>query len=216
MTKKEAFEFLDRLAAGIAVMFGENCETIVHEIHDGQIKNVSIYNGHVSGRSSGSSYGILHHSLVDTKDIRISDSRDYLNQLVIIKGNRQIKSSTFLLRGEDYTYALGINYDITLMSRMEKLLAGLTSTEGDLYEALGGTTAPGDSQLDTLYGNALAKFSISVSSFKKEDRLALVSRLLETGFFNIQKSVPYLSEKLQVSKYTIYKYINQLNENQTL
>lgn len=28
MTKKEAFDFLDRMARGIAVMFGEQCETI--------------------------------------------------------------------------------------------------------------------------------------------------------------------------------------------
>ena len=32
MTKKEAFDFLDRMARGIAAMFGEQCETIVHEM----------------------------------------------------------------------------------------------------------------------------------------------------------------------------------------
>ena len=45
MTKKEAFDFLDRMARGIAVMFGEQCETIVHEMDGQKVKNLAIYNG---------------------------------------------------------------------------------------------------------------------------------------------------------------------------
>ena len=32
MSREEAFELLCRLAQGIAGMFGDNCETLVHEM----------------------------------------------------------------------------------------------------------------------------------------------------------------------------------------
>jgi hypothetical protein len=32
MTRDEAFEFLDRLARGLAEMFGSSCETLVHDM----------------------------------------------------------------------------------------------------------------------------------------------------------------------------------------
>ena len=42
MSREEAFELLCRLAQGIAGMFGDNCETLVHEMEGNRIKNVVI------------------------------------------------------------------------------------------------------------------------------------------------------------------------------
>ena len=51
MDREEAFEFLDRTARGIAEMFGSTCETLVHDMGDPSHPILSIYNGHVSGRT---------------------------------------------------------------------------------------------------------------------------------------------------------------------
>ena len=50
MRQEEAFEFLCRLAQGIASMFGDSCETVVHGMEGERMKNLVIFNGHVSGR----------------------------------------------------------------------------------------------------------------------------------------------------------------------
>ncbi|MBQ2271304.1 MAG: helix-turn-helix domain-containing protein, partial [Firmicutes bacterium] len=42
------------------------------------------------------------------------------------------------------------------------------------------------------------------------ERLMLVKMLKEKGVFNLQKSVPYVAERMGVSKYTIYNYLNEL------
>ena len=34
MTRDEAFEFLDRIARGIAEMFGSSCETLINDMTD--------------------------------------------------------------------------------------------------------------------------------------------------------------------------------------
>ena len=51
--------FLDRLARGIAEMFGSSCETMVHDMSQPSHPILSIYNGHVSGRKVGSTLDIL-------------------------------------------------------------------------------------------------------------------------------------------------------------
>ena len=54
MNRDEAFEFLDRTARGIAETFGSNCETLVHDMSIPSHPILVIYNGHISGRSAGS------------------------------------------------------------------------------------------------------------------------------------------------------------------
>ena len=34
MTREEAFDMLDRMAKGIAEMFGANCETVINDLTD--------------------------------------------------------------------------------------------------------------------------------------------------------------------------------------
>ena len=48
---------------------------------------------------------------------------------------------------------------------------------------------------------------------KKQDRFSLVSLLKEQDYFQLQRSVPYVAKKLNVSTYTIYKYIKELDSD---
>ncbi len=45
MTRNEAFSMLDRMAKGIAEMFGSNCETVIHDLSDPLHPVLAIYNG---------------------------------------------------------------------------------------------------------------------------------------------------------------------------
>lgn len=213
MTKSEAFLFLDRMAQGIALIFGESCETIIHDFSDGTMTNVAIYNSSVSGRTVGSQCGILDTSLVDTKQIQEIGTNDIVNQLVHLKNGRTIKSSTFFLTGEDYIYALGINYEITVLTQMEHFLSSVTSCSGDLFGTMSGNKEPVSNPLEQLFTQALSKIAIPVSDMKKQDRFSLVSLLKEQDYFQLQRSVPYVAKKLNVSTYTIYKYIKELDSD---
>ena len=79
MRQEEAFEFLCRLAQGIASMFGDSCETVVHEMEGERMKNLVIFNGHVSGRSAGSTLSIYGrdtiHSESEVQPLKINASR---------------------------------------------------------------------------------------------------------------------------------------------
>lgn len=207
MTKKEAFDFLDRMARGIAVMFGEQCETIVHEMDGQKVKNLAIYNGHVSGRTTGSTLSIYgRDTMMDEEDPKVNLDLDYVNQMVITSSGRTMKSSTFHFRGEDYHFALGINYDISVMSQMSRIMDGLLRTDATLQTSLFGT----GNSMEEVFASCSEMVKRPFSQMQKADRLTLVSILKEKGFFQMQRSVPYAAERLGVTKYTIYNYLNEL------
>ena len=182
MRQEEAFEFLCRLAQGIASMFGDSCETVVHEMEGERMKNLVIFNGHVSGRSAGSTLSIYGRDTIQDDPEGTSLDQDFLNQMVVTPSGKNIKSSTFHLRGEGYHYALGINYDVSVDR----------------------------SDLDAIFDACQAKLDKPMSQMRKGDRMALVALLKEKGIFHLQRSVPYVAERMGVSKYTIYNYLNEL------
>lgn len=204
MTRTEAYEFLDRAARGIAEMFGSSCETLVHDMGVPTHPILSIYNGHVSGRDVGSTLDILGTAReLDTE----ARSSDQVNLYATTPAGQQIKSSTFHLIGEDYNLALGINFDYTSLVYANRILVDLMSAEADLKTAL---WQGGDSALADLFEECLAALGKPVDALGKSDRLKLVAMLEQKNAFSYRKSVPFVARRLGVSRYTVYKYLDEL------
>lgn len=210
MDREEALDFLCRMAQAIAAMLGSTCEVLVHEMQRTSLTTVAIFNGHVSGRGVGSTLSIYGNDTTMDNDGDFDLQADYVNQLVALPSGKQVKSTTVHMQGADFHYALGINYDITVMAQMRHLLDALTSAEGELYTSLTGEAQPG---IETLFDACLEVINKPVEHMKKADRTAMVRLLQEKGAFRMQKSVPYVAGRLGVSKYTIYNYLNELGES---
>ena len=204
MTREEAFEFLDRAARGIAEMFGSSCETLVHDMGVPSHPILSIYNGHVSGRTVGSTLDILGTDRELEPEARTSDQ---VNLYATTPSGAQIKSSTFHLIGEDSNLALGINFDYTSPVYANRILVDLMSAEADLKTAL---WQGGDSALSDLFDECLAALGKPADALGKADRLKLVAMLEQKNAFSYRKSVPFVSRRLGVSRYTVYKYLDEL------
>ena len=204
MTREEAFEFLDRAARGIAEMFGSSCETLVHDMGVPSHPILSIYNGHVSGRTVGSTLDILGTDRELEPEARTSDQ---VNLYATTPSGAQIKSSTFHLIGEDYNLALGINFDYTSLVYANRILVDLMSAEADLKTAL---WQGGDSAISDLFDECLAALGKPADALGKADRLKLVAMLEQKNAFSYRKSVPFVSRRLGVSRYTVYKYLDEL------
>lgn len=204
MTRDEAFEFMDRAARGIAEMFGSSCETLVHDMGIPSHPILAIYNGHVSGRTVGSTMDILGTNRELDTD---ASTRDQVNLYATTPSGAQIKSSTFHLMGEDYNLGLGINFDYTSLVYANRTLVDLMSAEADLKSAL---FQGGDSALGDLFEECLAAVGKPVDSLGKPGRLKLVALLEQKNAFSYRKSVPFVAKRLGVSRYTVYKYLDQL------
>ena len=112
MTRNEAFSMLDRMAKGIAEMFGSNCETVIHDLSDPLHPVLAIYNGHVSGRTVGSTQDVTGVE----QDLHLDS--DVVNLLAVTPSGQQTKSSTFTIKGEDYHLGFGINYDFMVLQKV--------------------------------------------------------------------------------------------------
>ena len=209
MTRDEAFEFLDRTARGIAEMFGSSCETLVHDMGVPTHPILSIYNGHVSGREVGSTMDIMGIGLELDEQAATTDQ---VNLAAVTPDGRQIKSSTFHMIGEDYNLALGINFDYTSLVFANRILVDLMSAQSDLRSAL---WQPGDSrQLADLFDQCVAALGKPVEALSKKERLKVIALLREKNAFSYRKSVPYVAGRLGVSRYTVYKYLEEVGEGE--
>lgn len=204
MTRDEAFEFLDRTARGIAEMFGPACETLVHDMDDPSHPILSIYNGQVSGRGVGSTMDILGSD----KELDATGLvTDFVNLYATTPSGQQIKSSTFHLIGDGFNLALGINFDFTSLSFANRTLVGLMSADADLQSAM---WTGGAGQLYQIFEECLAALGKPMEELNKKDRIKLVALMDQKNAFSFRKSVPFVASRLKVSRYTVYKYLDEL------
>ena len=207
MNREEMLTFLKNQARGIAAMFGPNCETLVHDMTRPGHPILAIYNGTVTGREVGSTEDIFGD--IGNYDQTLYFKKDYCNQMVLSRDGRTFKSSTFNVVGDDYHFAFGINMDITSMVRANQVLSELTATSGDLQQTM---MQDARSQLEELLRECVSAVGKDPEHMKKTDRMRIIRMLYKRRAFTYQKSVAIVAERLNVSRYTVYKYMHELEE----
>ena len=181
-------------------------------VHDGVelplhlLRSVNTGHGalHVSGRTVGSTLDILGTAKELDEDALVTD---FVNLYATTPSGQQIKSSTFHLIGEGYNLALGINFDYSSLVYANRILVDLMSAEADLQSAL---WHGGDSRLADVFDECLAAVGKPVSALNKRDRMKIIALLDQKNAFSFRKSVPFVAKRLQVSRYTVYKYLGEL------
>lgn len=202
MEKEHALELLTRIAEGLAHTFGSSCETVIHDLQDKDHSIVAIANGQVTGRKVGDSLMVLGTKTVD--DLMLG--RDLVNCDGRNRNGRLIKSSTFHARGEDYHYALGVNFDYTHLALARAALDNLTRTGETIDEAIDKSAS---NLLDEIFDECLQNIGKPVALLTREDRRKMISQLNDRGAFAIQKGIPTISARLNISRYTIYNYLKK-------
>lgn len=183
-------------------MFGSSCETVIHDLDDRNHSLVAINNGHVTKRKVGDSLLILGHHEMD--DFFLGN--DLVNCEGKTKDGRLLKASTIHFKGEDYHYALGINYDYTHLALAKASLEELTAVGQNIEEAIASSTTD---LLENIFAECLKAIGKPVAMFTKEDRYKLFELLSAKGAFNFQRGIPIIADKLNISRHTIYKYLRE-------
>ena len=206
MTRDEAFTLLDRLARGIAEMFGLSCETVIHDFADPAHPLLAVYNGHVSNREVGSTLDLTGISQ------QVEFEGDVVNLLATTPRGQQVKSTTFSLKGEDYHLALGINYDFTPLTFANRALLDLMRTDVDFRSAVYQSK---DAGIREVFQQCADRIGKPLREMSKADRLRLVELLSQHDAFSYRRAVPYVAGQLGVSRYTVYKYLDEVTSNLT-
>ena len=205
MEKADMFDNLCQIAKMIAETFGPNCETVIHDCEHYENFIAAIYNGHVSGRKKGDCVYITGAPVPEDAFQNIDPGTNYMNCQVVTTGGKTIKSSTIYFKTPHYHYGLGINFDISQLSGMRDVLDKLISTSTELAEELYSRQS-----INQIMNECMASVGIPVEKMGKYDRLRIVRMLYERNVFQMQKAVPYVAERLKISRFTVYNYLREL------
>jgi predicted transcriptional regulator YheO len=202
-------DFLRRLAAGLAQQFGGDCEVLVHDLRgaDPERTIAAIENGQVThrGLGGGPSQVVLEALRQETAP------EDQLGYLSRTQDGRILKSSTIYIRDKENRAIgiLAINYDITHLLMAEKAIAALSGAAAGaadkeparIHQNVGDLLAELIEQSAGLVGKPVALMT-------KEDKIQAIRFLNQRGAFLITKSGDKIAKYFNISKYTLYSYLD--------
>jgi predicted transcriptional regulator YheO len=207
--KDRTFEFLKRLTRSLAGTVGSMCEVVVHDFSNPEHSVIAIENGHVTGRKMGDSFGVFGLQV-----LRDSPKEDLINYRTTTKDGKHLRSSSLFLRDENGEMfgAMCVNLDLTQILKAQRVFEDLTSTpKGAIDE---GFETSVDEALDLLIRDAVRSTRKEVSAMDREDKVHVIAYLENKGAFLIRYSIDRVAQSLNVSKFTVYNYLEELKSHQ--
>ncbi|MDM8212947.1 helix-turn-helix transcriptional regulator [Enterococcus hirae] len=211
MLSDDKLKFLRKLAKTLAIQFGENCEIVIHQIDEDHIDNsiITIENGHVSSRHLGDGPSQIVLKAMNADPQKLEDQVNYLTRT---HDGRVLKSSTLYLKNDETGKLEGvfaINFDITTLIAAENMIKSIitvpteeTSKDPDYIPQ------NVNELLEDLIQESVKLVGKPVAMMTKEDKIKSIQFLNDKGAFLITKSGDKISKFFNISKYTLYSYID--------
>lgn len=197
----------------IAKTFGSSCEVVLHDITEP--KNSVVYvAGSVTGRQVGQSFDHLITQVILSKDFKDDLTANYY---FTASNGKRIKSSTSLIRDEngDAIGAVCVNIDMTLAGEMFKILSEFLNESEILQDEKtlnSNTQEAGDimkiveNLIDKIVGEKETK------NLKKDEKKELVKFMEQRGIFAVKGAFDMVATRLNVSKVSVYAYIDEIRK----
>jgi len=205
---------LSGVTDGIAKIFGESCEVVVHSLEDLRHSVIKIVNGHVTGRQIGSPLTDLGVEMITKANTITGDVvGPYYNRTD--KG-KLLKSVTVLLRNPRQKLVGFLCINIDLSAAVLQFPAKVFSPQGEIESSSEATmqmTEHFPSSVQDLISEIFKLVLRDVNEDKKisntERHRMVVSELYKRGIFNIKGAVDFVAGELGVSRYTVYNHIRE-------
>jgi predicted transcriptional regulator YheO len=201
---------------GIARTFGSRCEVVLHDLRNFRNLHrsiVKISNGHVTGRTVGGA--ITNQGLAFLKSGR--EENLLLNYSSVTKDGRPLKSSTIVFRDDKRKpiASICINFDMTDIMNFNGVIQEIFRiSEEEHPQALETFQVDTVSTLNRIADETIRKTGKALRSMERKDKIEIVGKLEDEGFFLIKGAIKLIAAKLNVSKFTIYNYLEQIrNKN---
>ena len=201
----------------LAAMLGPNYEIVLHDLSDTEHSIIKIANGHITGRDVGAPATdlILAHAGKPTQVDKIIGYRTRA------KNGAELRSSTVFIKdpkGRVLVGALCINLDMTPYLSMQKSLEELrpqSATHG--AENAAGPPETFESNvsklIEGLIDQTIAAIGRPIPHMRREDKVQAIHELRQRGVFKMRGSARWVSRKLNVSLATVYKNLQEIDED---
>lgn len=204
----------------LGTMAGPHLEVVLHDVSRPEGSVIAIANGHLTNRAVGSSVlsgphgdrgfaaatrvvsrGGAVHSMVDGYETRTADGRSLKSASAIFRDADGIPFATLCL-----------NADVSMFQAthawLEQMLAPLRQPS-PAPQAAPATDQQMDTLMQEIIGNA-----VPLAAMKREQKIQAVCEMQRRGLFIVKGGVPRAAAALQVSRFTIYNYIEELRRRE--
>jgi predicted transcriptional regulator YheO len=205
---REILEAIKPVVDGIAGLFGENCEVVLHSFESLDCSVMHIQNGRITGREIGS----------PITDLGMKILKDSAGAAKDVTGCYYSKTADGkILRSMTVTIRNGSQKPIGMMCINMNMSAPLI----DVLNMFSGDGKPGGGEspenfvanLDDLIKTTLRETITSISSHpdipNHEKNKTIVCELIKKGIFEIRGAIDIVARELSLSRYTIYNYIRE-------
>jgi predicted transcriptional regulator YheO len=210
----------------LAAMAGPHLEVVLHDVSKPENSVIAIANGHISGRSVGSS--VLEGPQNDRgfeAATTLKSSEGAVHSLVedyvtVTASGRQLKSASAIFRdasGEPFA-TLCLNADISGFQVAHGWLEQMLKPVAQAMAPAAPDAPVAEPQMDTLMQEIIdAAVPVpggTAASMKREDKIRAVGEMQRRGLFIVKGGVERAAAALNVSRFTIYNYMEQLRRRE--
>lgn len=200
---------------GIAFIYGNNCEVVLHSMENKYRAIIAIENKHVSGRDVGEPMSDFVFNLLEDMSTADEPFINFFKNTSLSKN--ELKSCTTLIRNDNNRIigALCINMDLSMPINQffnEFLQFDSNKYMGTKTAAYTQTTRE---LIDSSINSALEIVNRQRGLSSTERNKAVILELHKKGIFSVKKGVEITAEELGISRFTVYNYLKALKSNGT-
>lgn len=198
-------------------------EVVLHDLEKLPNSIVAVH-GDVTGRRVGDPATDLL-----LQKVAAGDFEHAVGYSTRLPDGRCLRSTTMILRDSTGTpvAALCLNSDVSVWQSLGRLAAdmgGLALPDPDAAPAAAPEVAAApeevfprdvDELASHLIHQAIVEQNVPVDLMRKEHKIAVVRTLKDRGMFMLRDAVEMIATSLGVTRFTIYNYLNELEDEQT-
>ena len=210
MLNQQLLSILTSLAHAIAVHYGKNCETVIHDLtRDSAAEHSIVYieNGEVTGRKVGDGASKVVLKQLSSKE---SSEKDHIGYFTKTADGKLLKSTTVHIKDErgKVIAIFSVNHDITSLSIASSAISEMVQPADENRDSFEKITPNVNDLLDELIWEATELIGKPVAMMNKEDKMRAIRYLNSKGALLITKSGDKISQHFGISKFTLYSYID--------
>lgn len=196
---------LENIADGLYAFFGDACEIVIHDLKENE-KSIIYVKGNLTGRKVGDST-----TNIVIEALKADSPPKYVIANMESPSGKSLKSLSIFIESKKNTIGcICVIIDTTHFGLVVKTLTTfLSNTNTDIVER----KIPPESISkisEQMIDATIQNYSLPVSLMKKEDKTDIVLNLERQGIFLLKGAVDIVAKKLNVSRYTIYNYLDEI------
>jgi len=198
------------IAKSIADTFNNNCEVVVHDLRYPESSLVYMA-GNLTGRKLGAP---ITNLVLETLKQKGDKAENLIGYNTKTKDGKILKSSTIFIKDNESKIigCLCLNYNLTELITCYQILEKHIGNNNEKEDNISQEEFYLDvnEALDTIIKKVIKEYPTPELLMEKEDKLDIVGKLDGKGVFLVRGAVDQVASLLNVSRYTIYNYLEEV------